>query len=116
MGTPQGILSGGKDTPLTYYFLAIPDAVEQGGMTCIKGTITEIDRKGCYVQSTSTAPVDTLLRIAISDDQDTFVSAAKVLFVHEGLGMGISFVDLTEDQETKLNSWLLRDCRRRLLH
>jgi hypothetical protein len=112
MGTCFGTLNGGRDTALTYSFLAIQEVVEgDGSTTCIRGTITQINRKGCYVQSIETLPADTLLRIAISDgNEDTFVSAAKVLYVHDGVGMGISFVDSTEDQDTKLNSWLLRDC------
>ena len=64
------------------------------------------------MHSIETLPVNTLLRIAISDEnEDTFVSAAKVLYVHDGIGMCICFVDSTEDQDTKLNSWRLRDRR-----
>jgi hypothetical protein len=113
MGTCFSTLNGGTETALTYSFLAIPEAIaDDGCTTCIRGRVEEINRKGCYVQCIYTPPVDTVLQVAISDTyEDTFIATAKVLYVHDGVGMGIHFIHSAEGQEEKLNSWLLRDSR-----
>lgn len=54
----------------------------------------------------STLPVDTSLKVVISCDEKTFMTNGKVIYVHEGIGMGIVFVDSAEDQLEVLNSWL----------
>ena len=73
---------------------------------CIVGRMTEISRKGCYVNTPNTVPVNTLLKVVVSCDDKTFMTNGKVIYVHEGIGMGIVFVDPTEDQLEVLNSWL----------
>jgi len=68
--------------------------------------MTEISRKGCYVNTPSTRPVNTFLRVVISRDNETFMTNGKIIYVHERIGMGILFVDPTEDQLEILNAWL----------
>jgi hypothetical protein len=68
--------------------------------------MTEVSRKGCYVNTPSTLPVNTFLRVIISRDEGTFMTNGKVIYVHEGIGMGIVFLDSAEDQLEILNSWL----------
>jgi hypothetical protein len=73
---------------------------------CIVGRIREISRKGCYVNTASTLPENTFFRVFISREERTFMTNGKVIYVHEGIGMGIVFVDTTEDQLEILNDWL----------
>jgi PilZ domain-containing protein len=73
---------------------------------CIAGRIREISRRGCYVNATSTLPVNTFLGVFISREEKTFMTNGKVIYVHEGIGMGIVFLDTTEDQLEILNCWL----------
>jgi hypothetical protein len=73
---------------------------------CIVGRMTEVSRKGCYVNTPSTLPVNALRKVVISRDENTFMTNGKVIYVHEGIGMGIVFVDSTEEQMEVLNSWL----------
>ena len=89
-----------------YSILAVAELVETASTMCIVGRMTEISRKGCYVNTPSTVPVDTFLKVVISCDENTFMTNGKVIYVHEGIGMGIVFVDSTEEQMEVLNSWL----------
>jgi len=86
--------------------LAIVELVETASTMCIVGRMTGISRKGCYVNTPSTLPVNTLLKVIVSRDDGTFVTNGKVIYVHERIGMGIVFVDSTEDQLEILNAWL----------
>jgi hypothetical protein len=84
----------------------VAELVEPASTMCVVGRMTEISRQGCYVNTPSTLPVDTCLRVVISCDEIAFMTNGKVIYVHEGIGMGIVFVDSTEDQLEILNSWL----------
>jgi hypothetical protein len=86
--------------------LAVAELVETATTMCIVGRMTEVSRKGCYVNTPSTLPADTSLKVVISCDERTFMTDGKVIYVHEGIGMGIAFVDSNEDQLEVLNSWL----------
>jgi hypothetical protein len=89
-----------------YSILAVAELVETASTMCIVGRMTEISRRGCYVNTPSTLPVNTLLKVVISCDENTFMTNGKVIYVHEGIGMGIVFVDSSEEQMEVLNSWL----------
>ena len=89
-----------------YSVLAIAELVEAAGAICIVGRMTEISRKGCYVNTPSTVAVNTVLKIVISRDGETFLTNGKVIYVHDRIGMGIVFVDPTEDQLEILQAWL----------
>jgi hypothetical protein len=66
----------------------------------------EVSRKGCYINSTATLSVNTFLRIVISRDGHSFVTNGRIIYVHEQIGMGVLFVDSTEEQLEILDSWL----------
>ena len=68
--------------------------------------MTEVSRKGCYVNTPSTLPINTFLRVVISRDGETFMTNGKVIYVHERNGVGIVFVDSIEKQLEILDSWL----------
>jgi PilZ domain-containing protein len=89
-----------------YSMLAVAELAETASTMCIVGRMTEISRNGCYVNTPNTLPVNTSLRVVISSDDETFMTNGKVIYVHEGIGMGIVFVDPAEDQVEVLNSWL----------
>ena len=85
--------------------LTSEQADSEGGKL-LAGTITQISRSGCYVESPKTLPVGTSLKVIISRDQETFVTMANVIHVQEQMGMGVAFMDAAKDQMEILNSWL----------
>lgn len=72
----------------------------------ITGRISEISRKGCYVDVLVTLPKGTNLNMRISCDQGSFETKSKIVYVQEGMGMGVTFVDTAEDQMKILDGWL----------
>ena len=53
---------GGPRTVPRYSVLAVAELVETASTMCIVGKLTEVSRKGCYVNTPSTLPVNTFLR------------------------------------------------------
>jgi hypothetical protein len=89
-----------------YSVLAVAELLESGGTACIVGRMTEVSRKGCYVNTPSTLPLNSSLKLIISCDGETFITDAKVIYVHERIGMGIVFLNPPEDQLRILHSWV----------
>lgn len=72
----------------------------------ISGRISEISRKGCFVDVLNTLPVGTQIQLTISRDQGTFVTPARVIYVQDGMGMGVAYSATAPEQLHILDSWL----------
>jgi len=89
-----------------YNFVAVADVIDHSTQTCLHGRISELSRKGCYVDTLNPLPLGTQLKVVISRDQGTFAATGKVIYVQETFGMGVAFVDTPADQLNILDSWL----------
>jgi hypothetical protein len=89
-----------------YGLIAQAEVVEPVSGLRIAGRISEISRKGCYVDALNTLPTQTLIEVRLSRDQGTFNSPGKIIYSQEGMGMGIAFLDMPADQLRTLDSWL----------
>jgi hypothetical protein len=102
---PGGPFKEHREVP-RYTFIAHIELLEPRTDMRIKARISEISRKGCYVDVLVTLPVGTLLNMRISCDQGAFESQSQVVYVQEGMGMGVKFVAPAEDQLKILDAWL----------
>jgi hypothetical protein len=89
-----------------YSFVATTELMDSGSATRLSGRVSEISRQGCYVDILNALPVGTLINVLISRDKGVFVTKGKIIYVHEGFGMGVAFVDPTNEQLKVLDSWL----------
>jgi hypothetical protein len=89
-----------------YTFVAVTKIIDDTSQACILAKTSKLSCKGCYVNTPTPPPVDTSFRLVISRDQGSFETKGKVVYVDEGKGMGVEFVDLTGDQLKTIGSWL----------
>ena len=89
-----------------YTFAATTEIEDSSNTMKLSGRVSEISRKGCYVDCMNTLPLGTMLNLQILRDQGTFATKGKVIYVHEMFGMGIAFVDPLEGQLKILDEWL----------
>jgi hypothetical protein len=87
-------------------FIAVTEITEDGSQASILAKTSTISRKGCYVETATPSPVGTSMRLVISREQGAFATKGEVIYVHEGKGMGVVFVDVSPDQVKTLLSWL----------
>jgi len=95
-----------KRTVPRYTFIAsvtLTESTTQARMSC---RISEISRKGCYVDILNTLPVGTMIDLVISRDQGTLCVTGRIIYVQEGMGMGVAFTELAGDQAKILDQWL----------
>jgi hypothetical protein len=95
-----------KRTAPRYGLVATVEIIEPATDTHFYGRISEIGRKGCYVDSLNTLPQGTFVQMMISRDKGTFMAAGKIVYVHDNMGMGIAFTEVPADQMQVLDSWL----------
>lgn len=89
-----------------YSLIASAEVTEPTTNAHMSGRISEISRKGCYVDLLNTLPVDTGVRLSITRDRGSFSTMARIIYVQDGIGMGLAFVDPPADQLRVLDSWL----------
>ena len=89
-----------------YSFAAVAELTDTATETWIRGRISEISSKGCYIRSLTALPVGTVLDLYISGDCGTFSTRGKILYSHEQMGMGVLFIDPPKDQSRVLDCWL----------
>ncbi len=89
-----------------YSFIAAAEIVEPASGVRMAGRISEISRKGCYVDLLNTLPTGTAVQVRISRDQGVFAAPGKIIYAQDGMGMGIAFADVPADQLKMLDSWL----------
>jgi len=104
--TASGLPFGQRRTVPRYSLIATAEVIELGSEARMSGRISEISRKGCYFDILNTLPVDTKLQLRITRDQGSFATMARIIYVQEGIGMGIAFIDPPEDQLRILDSWI----------
>ncbi len=95
-----------KRTVPRYSFIATVEVVEPVSDVHIAGRISEISRKGCYVDVLNTLPVGTLIKLQVTRDQGAFATNGRIIYVQEGMGMGVAFIEPPADQLKVLDSWL----------
>lgn len=95
-----------KRTVPRYNLIASVELIEPVSSVRIAGRISELSRKGCYVDALNNLPPQTVIQIRISRDKGTFTSQGRVVYVQEAMGMGIAFVNPAADQLKLLDAWL----------
>jgi len=110
-GTPSNPAGGGgqytnnREVP-RFTLIATAILREPETDTKIAGRISELSRKGCYVDTLINLPEGTKLEVHISRDQGVFETSGKIVYVQPGMGMGVAFVDVPAEHLKILDSWL----------
>lgn len=73
----------------------------------LNGRLSELSRKGCYIDILSTLPKGTEVQLRFSRDCGTLALPAHVIYSQGAMGMGFAFGDADAEQVKVLNEWLL---------
>ena len=87
--------------------VASAEVTELSSGTLLSGRSSELGLGGCYIDSLNPFPEGTLVGLKIFRDQGVFETKAKVLYCDPRFGMGLAFKDITPDQRSLLEAWLI---------
>ncbi|SRR5258708_29396930 len=79
--------------------------VESGATFSVR--TADISRTGCYLDMLNPSAEGTQLRVVIRKGDDVFEATARVVFMVQGLGMGIAFLRVAPQHEAVLSKWIL---------
>jgi len=84
---------------------AVAEVTEKTSKTKLAVRIGDLSLHGCYADSLSVFPAGTWVQICIRHAGSQLQAAAKVIYSKTGLGMGLSFEDLSPDKVAMLQMW-----------
>jgi len=76
------------------------------GGSSLSVRISELSAGGCYVDTLNPLPSSTEIKLYIVHGGIACVLPGTVIYVHEGLGMGVRFGDVPADQRAILDAWI----------
>jgi PilZ domain len=89
-----------------YSFSCDAEVIDIQSNARIIGRVTDIARRGCYVDCISPFPPGTLLAVKIRRGIQTFETQGSVVYSTVGLGMGLCFTVTEQPHALLLEAWL----------
>jgi len=87
-------------------FIAVVEIIEPAEDVHMSGRVSEISLKGCYIDVLNPLPTGTRINLRVSCDKGTFTTPGRIIYVQEGMGMGVVYVNPPPDQLKILDGWL----------
>jgi hypothetical protein len=108
--TNQSVDQGGpysdrREVP-RFTFIATAEIIEPATDTHLSGRVSEISRKGCYIDVLNTLPRGTAIKVRVTTDSGAFISAGHVIYVQERMGIGVAFDETSSEDQKTLEGWL----------
>jgi hypothetical protein len=89
-----------------YPFTATVEAVDTASETRIQGRTSDLSRGGCYVDTISSFPAGSTVKIRLTKENRSFDAQAEVVYSMTGMGMGVRFTEVGPDQLSTVEKWL----------
>jgi hypothetical protein len=72
----------------------------------VMGRTADLGLGGCYVDSLTTFPAGTDVNVRIKRGEQTFEANARVLYGKPGMGMGMAFLEVADEERIRLEHWI----------
>ncbi|HEY3928593.1 MAG TPA: PilZ domain-containing protein [Candidatus Koribacter sp.] len=83
--------------------------IRQPGMkTVVWGSMTDISRTGCYLETLTTLPRDAKCELMLNIEGVEIRAGAEVRVSHPSMGMGLQFVDIDPSDQKRLDDLLIK--------
>lgn len=92
-------------TQARYSFTAAATILEPDSGAHIEAHTTDLCLGGCYVDTMNAFPAGTIVELRLTKDEEPFHSMATVVCSQPGVGMGLSFSSVEQDQFLLLEKW-----------
>ena len=87
-------------------FVVTAEVVEIASGARFVTRTTDLGPGGCFVDTTVPFPVGTRVQVRLKHGKNTFDTIGDVVYSQTGLGMGISFSELSPERREELAAWL----------
>jgi hypothetical protein len=81
------------------------EVIELPRGTKLNARTSDISRTGCYIDTLNPIPKGAEVRLRLTHGEESFVALARVVYVSYGLGMGIVYIKVEDEQLARLDRW-----------
>ena len=89
-----------------YPMVLSADVVELPRGARLSARTADISTSGCYIDTLNPIPQGLEVRLRITHHDEVFEAVGRVMYVSYGLGMGVAFTKVEEEQKARLVRWL----------
>lgn len=89
-----------------YSFVASAEVVADAADVRVAASVSELSLHGCYLDMTNPFPLSTPISIKISAASEVFQSKGRIIYLHPGIGAGVTFLDVAPQSRAILENWL----------
>jgi PilZ domain len=104
-GTPA-VKSSERREADRHVFTASAEVREIGSGAKFTTRTTDLGPGGCFVDTMVPFPIGSRVQVSVHKDKHAFEATGTVVYAQPGLGMGIAFDALDEQQRDALDAWL----------
>lgn len=87
-------------------FAATAEVIEEVTGARFSTRTMDLGPGGCFIDTTNPLPVGSRVQVKISKGKNEFKTNGAVVYSQNGMGMGISFAELSENKQEELQAWL----------
>jgi hypothetical protein len=104
--TPSAVQDSERRGNDRVQFTIAAEVVELSSGARFTTRTTDVGPGGCFVDTTVPFPVGTGVQVRLKHAKTTFDAMGSVVYSQTGLGMGISFTELSPERRAELEAWL----------
>ena len=101
-----GLAGADRRTHPRYEFVADLDLVSTESGTRIEAHVRDLSQQGCYVDTNSPFPLQTVANVRITKKAQSFEAQARVVYSQARKGMGLVFTAIAPEQLVTLEKWV----------
>ncbi len=86
--------------------VASVEAEELTNGISLSARTSDISVHGCYLDTINPFSTGTRIRVHLTKGNETFHSLAIVTYAHQGMGMGIAFMEISQEAREIIQGWI----------
>lgn len=97
---------GERRTTARHLFTASAEVIDRSTGARFSTRTTDLGPGGCFVDTMVPFPIGSRVRVSLKKGKNSFEADGTVVYAQTGLGMGIAFSQINQEQAAALREWL----------
>jgi hypothetical protein len=86
--------------------VASVEAEEVTNGISLSARTSDVSVHGCYLDTINPLPPGTRIRVHLTKGYETFHSLGVVVYAHQGMGMGVAFMEISPEARQIVQGWI----------
>jgi PilZ domain len=85
------------------------EVLEVSTRTKMSARTSDVSSTGCYIDTLNPMPIGTEVCVRLTHNAEVFEASGQVAYTSPGLGMGIAFHGVPDEEQKRLARWLAEE-------